>query len=369
MRFAFIEAEKARYPVRLLCRCLRVSRAGYYASQGRAPSLRASEDVRLGVEVAAVHAESGKRYGSPRVHEELRERGRRVGRKRVARLMQARGLRARSGRRRKPCTTNSRHGHPVAANLLARNFSVDEPNVVWVGDTTYLPTGEGFAYLAVLLDLFSRKVVGYALSERNDTGLVLGALRRALRTRQPTEPMLHHTDRGSPLGFKEPSQHLNDEDSRWRNEPSEHRITHNVRACSRPAGRRPGDASIDSGSGVESPRGCRANKQERWPACLPLSGHDGFARVAGWHPRSGLCRDAISRSPKGKRSLSCVPADAECARSPATSADLRPRSLASFVGMPRRGAERWATGPQRRSGTRIGVHVARRSRSWRRMTI
>lgn len=198
MRFAFIEVEKARYPVRLLCRCLRVSRAGYYASQGRAPSLRASEDVRLGVEVAAVHAESGKRYGSPRVHEELRERGRRVGRKRVARLMQARGLRARSGRRRKPCTTNSRHGHPVAANLLARNFSVDEPNVVWVGDTTYLPTGEGFAYLAVLLDLFSRKVVGYALSERNDTGLVLGALRRALRTRQPTEPMLHHTDRGSP---------------------------------------------------------------------------------------------------------------------------------------------------------------------------
>jgi transposase InsO family protein len=197
VRFAFVDAEKAHYPVRMLCRLLRVSRAGFYAWRRQAPSSREREDVRLGVEVAAIHAESKRRYGSPRVHDELRDRGHRVGRKRVARLMRERGLRARGGRRRRPRTTNSRHGLPVAANLLGRHFRVDEPNVAWVGDITYLPTAEGWLYLAVLLDLFSRRVVGYALSEHIDTALVQEALQRALALRQPREALLHHTDRGS----------------------------------------------------------------------------------------------------------------------------------------------------------------------------
>lgn len=197
MRFAFIDGEKAYYPVRMLCRLLAVSRAGFYAWKRRRPSAREREEVQLGVEVAAIHAEFRGRYGSPRIHDELRDRGRRVGRKRVARVMRARGLRARGGRRRRPRTTDSRHGLPVAPNLLARDFRTDEPNVAWVGDITYLPTAEGTLYLAVLLDLFSRRVVGYALSERIDTALVLGALRRALATRRPTDALLHHTDRGS----------------------------------------------------------------------------------------------------------------------------------------------------------------------------
>jgi putative transposase len=197
VRFAFIDVEKAHYPVRLLCRLLAVSRAGFYAWRGRAPSAREREDVRLGVEVAAVFREHKGRYGSPRVHDELHSRGRRIGRKRVARLMGERSLRARTGRRRWPQTTDSRHGHPVAANLLARSFRVDEPNVAWVGDITYLPTAEGWLYLAVLLDLFSRKVVGYALSDRIDTALALAALRRALVGRRPTAALLHHSDRGS----------------------------------------------------------------------------------------------------------------------------------------------------------------------------
>jgi transposase InsO family protein len=197
VRFAFIDGEKAHYPVRMLCRLLAVSRAGFYAWKRRRPSAREREDMQLGVEVAAIHAESKRRYGSPRIHDELRERGRRVGRKRVARVMRDRGLRARGGRRRRPRTTDSRHALPVAANLLARSFRVDEPNVAWVGDITYLPTAEGWLYLAVLLDLFSRRVVGYALSERIDTELVLTALRRALATRRPTGALLHHTDRGS----------------------------------------------------------------------------------------------------------------------------------------------------------------------------
>jgi len=143
VRFAFIDGEKAYYPVRMLCRLLAVSRAGFYAWKRSGPSAREREDVQLGVEVAAIYAEKRGRYGSPRVHDELHDRGRRVGRKRVARLMRERGLRARGGRRRRPRTTDSRHGLPVAPNLLAREFRVGEPNVAWVGDITYLPTGAG----------------------------------------------------------------------------------------------------------------------------------------------------------------------------------------------------------------------------------
>jgi transposase InsO family protein len=203
VRFAFIAAEKAHYPVRMLCRLLAVSRAGFHAWLRRAPSSRERADAQLGVEVAAVFREHKRRYGSPRVHDELRSRGRRIGRKRVARLMRERSLRARSGRRRRPLTTNSRHGHPVAANLLARSFRVAEPNVAWVGDITHLPTGEGWLYLAVLLDLFSRKVVGYALSERIDAALVLAALRMALVRRRPGGIVLMHSDRGSQYASRE----------------------------------------------------------------------------------------------------------------------------------------------------------------------
>ena len=198
MRYAFIEAEKATYPVRVLCRCLAVSRAGYYGWSGRGPSARALEDQRLGVAVAAIFQAKRRRYGSPRVHDELSDGGERVSRKRVARLMTARGLVARSGRRRLPRTTDSRHGQPVAENRLARNFRTAAPNVAWVGDVTYLHAREGFLYLAVLLDLYSRRVVGYALSERNDQALAIEALRRALVLRQPGRGLVHHTDRGSP---------------------------------------------------------------------------------------------------------------------------------------------------------------------------
>ena len=198
MRYAFIEAEKATYPVRVLCRCLKVSRAGYYGWRGRGPSARALEDQRLGVAVAAIFQRKRRCYGSPRVHDELSDDGERVSRKRVARLMTARGLVARSGRRRLPGTTDSRHGQPVAGNRLARNFRTSAPNIAWVGDVTCLPTREGWLYLAVLLDLFSRRVVGYALSERNDQALAIDALRRALVLRKPGGGLVHHTDRGSP---------------------------------------------------------------------------------------------------------------------------------------------------------------------------
>jgi putative transposase len=198
VRYAFIEAEKAKYPVRVLCRCLAVSPSGYYGFRASEPSARSREDARLSLSIAAVFRRQRGRYGSPRVHRDLRDEGEQVSRKRVARLMVERDLRARSGRQRAPRTTDARHGLPVAENLLARRFATRAPNVAWVGDVTHLRTAQGWRYLAVLLDLFSRRVVGYALSECNDTALALSALRQALVMRAPAPGMVHHTDRGSP---------------------------------------------------------------------------------------------------------------------------------------------------------------------------
>lgn len=196
MRFAFIAEEKAAFPVRLLCRTLQVSRAGFYAWQGRPPAPRARADNRLGLEIAAIHAESRERYGSPRVHAELADRGCRISRKRVARLMRARGLAARR-RRRVRVTTHSRHPFPVAPNVLARQFERPQPDRAWVTDITYIPTGEGWLYLAVLLDLCSRLAVGWAMSERLTDDLTLDALGMALARRCPPQGLLHHSDRGS----------------------------------------------------------------------------------------------------------------------------------------------------------------------------
>jgi transposase InsO family protein len=196
VRFAFIAAEKARFPVRLLCRVLEVSRAGFYAWQDRAPSPHAHADERLGLEIAAIHAASRRCYGSPRVHVELGARGHRTSRKRVARLMRQRGLAGRR-RRRFRATTDSHHTLPVAANVLDRQFAQPAPDVAWVTDITYIATGEGWLYLAVILDLCSRLVVGWAVSERITRELTLNALEMALVRRRPRRGLVHHSDRGS----------------------------------------------------------------------------------------------------------------------------------------------------------------------------
>jgi putative transposase len=196
MRFAFVAAEKACFPVRALCRVLGVSRAGFYAWQARAPSAHAQADDRLGLEIAVIHAESRQRYGSPRVHAELLDRGHRTSRKRVARLMRQHRLAARR-RRRFRVTTDSRHPFPVAPNVLARRFEQPVPDVAWVTDITYIPTGEGGLYLAVILDLCSRFVVGWAMSDRITRELALDALDMALVRRRPFQGLLHHSDRGS----------------------------------------------------------------------------------------------------------------------------------------------------------------------------
>ena len=196
MRFAFVAVEKAWYPVRLLCRCLEVSRAGFYAWQRRPISARKQEDAQLCVEIAASHRESRRTYGSPRILRDLRDQGRQVSRKRVARLMRQQGLAARR-RRRFQRTTDSNHRFPVAANVLMRDFCVKAPNLVWVTDITYIWTQEGWLYLAVILDLFSRRVVGFAMKEQVTRGLALEALGQALGSRPETRDLIHHSDRGS----------------------------------------------------------------------------------------------------------------------------------------------------------------------------
>lgn len=195
MRFRFIQMEKATYPTRLLCRTLAVSSSGFYAWCRRGLSARAREDAALKVEIRAAHAASGKRYGSPRIHADLTADDQQISRKRVARLMREEGIEGQRKRRFR-VTTDSRHSHPVAANVLQRNFTASAPNKVWVTDITYIWTREGWMYLAAILDLFSRRVVGWSMDSCIDRTLALDALSMALKTRRPESGLLHHSDRG-----------------------------------------------------------------------------------------------------------------------------------------------------------------------------
>ena len=196
MRFSFIDAEKAHYPITMLCRVLKVSRAGFYAWFGRPPSPRAVEDARLTVLVREAHERGRRNYGSPRIHKDLIAHEVFVSRKRVIRLMQAEKIVGRQ-RRRYRSTTMSEHNQPVAPNILAQDFQATEPNQKWVGDTTELITSEGRIYLAAIVDLFSRFVVGWALSASNNRHLTLKALEMALHRRGPKGYLVHHSDQGS----------------------------------------------------------------------------------------------------------------------------------------------------------------------------
>ncbi len=197
MRFRFIEDHRKVFLVRVMCSVLRVSPSGYYAWRGRPESARAQANKTLVEDIRRVHAGSRRRYGSPRVHASLRAAGKRVGCNRVARLMHEHGIQAhRRGPFRK--TTDSNHAFPPAPNLLDRQFaSAVAPNQVWLADMTYIATGEGWLYLAAVLDLFSRKVVGWAMSETMPQELTLAALNMAITNRQPGPGLLHHSDRGS----------------------------------------------------------------------------------------------------------------------------------------------------------------------------
>ncbi len=208
MKFAFVAAEKAFFPVAFMCRHLEVSRSGFYASQCRPESPRAKEDRRLKVGIRAAWKKSRRTYGSHRIHEDLKDDGEKVGRKRVLRLMKEDDVVGKQRRRRFVVTTDSKHALPIAPNVLDRKFEVSQANRSWVGDITYLRTLEGWLYLAVIIDLFSRRVVGWAIEDHMETSLVMGALAMALRRRHVDGELLHHTDRGSQYASADYRKHL-----------------------------------------------------------------------------------------------------------------------------------------------------------------
>ncbi len=195
MRFSFIHAEKATFPIAAMCRVLEVSRQGYYAYANRPPSARVRADAELSETIRVVFRETGERYGSPRVLHELRRRGLKVGKRRVERAMRGMGLTPPTNRRR-PKTPGVERDAPVAPNALARDFKATRPDERWVTDITYIWTEEGWAYLAVILDLFSRSVIGWALDATLATTLPLRALDTATKKRRPTAALLHHSDQG-----------------------------------------------------------------------------------------------------------------------------------------------------------------------------
>ena len=179
----------------MFCRVLGVTAQGYYAWRKRPTSARYEEDLKMSAKIRVIYAESKGRYGSPRVHDELSDIGFRCGKKRVERLMCQEGLKAKAGRKFK-VTTDSSHAKPTAPDLVQRNFTAPAPNQIWVGDITYLWTAEGWLYLAVFIDLYSRMVVGWAISTRLQASLVTLAFARAVARRRPPPELIVHTDQG-----------------------------------------------------------------------------------------------------------------------------------------------------------------------------
>lgn len=184
MKYAFIRERETEHRVAMLCRVLGVTSQGYYAWRSRPQSARKQADQQLSAKIRVIHAETHQRYGSPRIHDELRDQGVKCGRKRVERLMREEDLCAKAGRKFK-ATTDSGHDKPVAPDLVKRDFTAPAPNRVWVGDITYLWTTEGWLYLAVFIDLYSRRVVGWATGPRIPSNLVRLAFMRAVARRRP----------------------------------------------------------------------------------------------------------------------------------------------------------------------------------------
>jgi putative transposase len=194
--FGFVDEHRGVWPVRVICRVLGISPSGYYAWRSRPESRRAGENRALLHHIRAVHEGSAGTYGAPRVHAALRAHGRRVGRHRVARLMRRAGLRGLAALPRRVRTTESRHAYPIAPNRLGQTFVASRPNEVWLADLTYVPTGEGWLFLAAILDLCTRKVVGWAMRPTLHAEIAIDALSMAIARQRPAPGLIHHSDRG-----------------------------------------------------------------------------------------------------------------------------------------------------------------------------
>lgn len=197
MKFAFIEEHLASlFPLDVICQMLEVSRSGYYAWQRRPDSDRAIRREELAIQIQRVHADNRRVYGSPRIYRELKAQGQNVCENTIADIMKERKIRAKTKRKFVPRTTDANHDQPVARNVLDRQFQAELPDQKWAVDITYIPTGEGWLYLAGVIDLCSRKIVGWSMADHMETSLVSQALTMALVHRQPEQGLLHHSDRG-----------------------------------------------------------------------------------------------------------------------------------------------------------------------------
>jgi transposase InsO family protein len=199
MRFGWIDGQRSQYPLKVMCRLLEVSRGGFYAwrkRQGQEPCARVKRRSELSTKIKAVHEQSRRTYGSPRVYHELKAQGEVVCENTVAKLMRQGGIRSVVKRRFRMNTTESAHIHPVAPNVLDRQFDTERPDTKWAADITYIPTGEGWLFLAAVIDLCSRKIVGWAMSDNLKTQLCIDALMMALTRRNPQADLIHHSDRG-----------------------------------------------------------------------------------------------------------------------------------------------------------------------------
>jgi transposase InsO family protein len=196
MKFGFVDEHRNVWPVRVMCAALDLSASGYYAWRSRPESRRSCNNRALLEDIRLIHDESSGTYGSPRVHAALRSHGRRIGRCRIERLMRHAGLRGLAALPRRTRTTDSRHTYPIAPNRLCRNFVAGRPGQVWLADLTYIPTGEGWLYLAAVLDLYTRKIVGWSMRETLRTEIALEALTMAIERQRPAPGLIHHSDRG-----------------------------------------------------------------------------------------------------------------------------------------------------------------------------
>jgi putative transposase len=197
MRYEFIEAHRAEFEIRVMCRVLDVSRSGYYAWRKRPVSSREMANQALKQQIKAIHQHSRQTYGSPRIQAELAEQGIRCGVNRIARLMSEEKLVAKQSVTFKVVTTDSEHDYPIAPNLLQQDFTARRPNEKWLSDITYIPTAEGWLYLALVMDLYSRRIIGWAMDDNLERWLAIDALQMAIDTRQPPPGLIHHSDRGS----------------------------------------------------------------------------------------------------------------------------------------------------------------------------
>lgn len=197
MKYEQVQACAKEYPVHRVCAVLGVSESGYYAWLKREPSGHEQANVQLGVHITALWKRFKGIYGAPRIHAELQDQGMRVGKNRVAKLMQKLGLRGKGGRKRRPRTTQANPHHAASPNIVDRHFTVDQPDAVWLTDITYIDTAEGYLYVAGVMDLYSRQIVGLAMADHMRMSLTETALDMALIQRQPTDDLIHHSDRGS----------------------------------------------------------------------------------------------------------------------------------------------------------------------------